>query len=521
MELEDIANQIWNELYWRSFFQEVKNDDFGNVKSFKMHDLVHDLAQSIMEDECHVMEVERPNKKPNKIVRHVTSVYGSKALENVESLKILPESLCNLLNLQTLNLNECVDLERLPNHMGSMINLRHLFMEGCGDLTEIAPKIGQLTNLKSLSIFILDGRREIHLGELHGLNLGGKLYIKHLERVENWVDAREAANLAQKKNLYSLRLGWNIGSESENGERVLDALKPHPNLKELIIQHYPGTSFPRWMSDLVLLQNLVRVSLDGCKNCQSVPPYSQLRWLKHLEISRMLCLERLSREEEKDVFPCLSQLIIYDCPKLTFMPCLPSLKDLQVHGGSDVLLSSISNLSALEISRMPCLERLSREEEKDVLPCLSRLSIYDCPKLTLMSCLPSLKDLVVVRCSDVSLSSISNLSALESLNIWSCDEIESLPEQGFQGLNSLRSLELNYCRKLKSLSEGLQHLKALENLTLHGFRELVSLPEGIKHLHSPLDTLRISSARLTFCPDLHTRMWTLMDDKEDRKIVPL
>ncbi|XP_059656967.1 putative disease resistance protein RGA3 [Cornus florida] len=48
-QLEDTANQIWNELYWRSFFQEVENDDFGNVESFKMHDLVHDLAQSIME----------------------------------------------------------------------------------------------------------------------------------------------------------------------------------------------------------------------------------------------------------------------------------------------------------------------------------------------------------------------------------------------------------------------------------------------------------------------------------------
>ncbi|XP_059631124.1 putative disease resistance protein RGA1 [Cornus florida] len=485
-QLEDIGNQIWNQLNWRSFFQEVENDDFGNVKSFKMHDLVHDLAQSIMEDECHVMENEKPNNKPNRSVRHVTSVYDSKVLENVESLrtlfvkafshnlmkfstlrvlnvsdffivelpssignlihlrylnlsenhrlKTLPESLCNLLNLQTLDLNYCESLRSLPNHMGRMINLRHLFMEGCRALTEMAPKIGQLTNLKSLSIFIADGRRGIHLGELQGLNLGGKLYIKHLERVENWVDAREA-NLAQKKNLYSLRLGWNIGSESENAEQVLDALKPHPNLKELIIEDYPGTSFPRWMSDLVLLQNLVRVSLDGCKNYQSVPPYSRLRWLKLLHISHMPCLERLSREEEKNVFPCLSRLIIDDCPKLTLMSCLPSLKDLQV-----------------------------------------------------------------VRCSDVLLSSISNLSALESLAIRSCDEIESLPEQGLQGLNSLRSLQFIYCKKLKSLSGGLQHLKALERLTLGYCHELVSLPEGIKHLHS-LRYLYISNRKMVVLPE--------------------
>ncbi|XP_059656963.1 disease resistance protein RGA2-like isoform X1 [Cornus florida] len=430
------------------------------------------------------MEIERPNNKPNKSVHHVTSVYDSKTLENVESLRTLfvkafsrdfmkfstlrvldasdasivelpssignlihlrylnlsenyelatlPKSLCNLLNLQTLDLNDCWRLRSLPNHMRRMINLRHLFMEGCDDLTEMAPEIGQLTNLKSLSVFIVDGRRGNQLGGLQGLNLGGKLYIKHLERVENWEEAREAANLAQKKNLYSLGLGWGRESESslpENAERVLDTLKPHPNLKELIIQDYPGTSFPRWMSDLELLQNLVRVSLNGCKNCQSVPPYSRLHWLKHLEISGMPCLERLSREEEKDVFPCLSRLIIGDCPKLTLMSCLPSLKDLQVNG-----------------------------------------------------------------CSDVLLSSISNLSALKSLKIWRCDEIESLPEQGLQGLNSLRSLEVFDCRKLKSLSKGLQHLKALDSLSLFGSHELVSLPEGIKHLHS-LRYLRILGNR--------------------------
>ncbi|XP_059664879.1 putative disease resistance protein RGA1 isoform X2 [Cornus florida] len=236
--------------------------------------------------------------------------------------------------------------------------------------------------------------------------------------------------------LISLRLGWNRGSESENAERVLDSLKPHPNLKELIIQDYPGTSFPRWMSDLVLLQNLVAVSLYGCKNCQSFPPYSRLRWLKHLQIYSMPCLERLSRGEEKDVFPCLSRLFIHDCTKLTLMSCLPSLKDLKVDG-----------------------------------------------------------------CSDVLLSSISNLSALESLVIRSCDEIESLPEQGLQGLNSLRSLEVRCCRKLKSLSEGLQHLKAFESLTLLGCGELVSLPEGIKHLHSLRNLQILDNPKLVVLPE--------------------
>jgi len=40
----------------RSFFQEAKSDEFGIITSFKMHDLFHDLAQSIMGEECVVHE---------------------------------------------------------------------------------------------------------------------------------------------------------------------------------------------------------------------------------------------------------------------------------------------------------------------------------------------------------------------------------------------------------------------------------------------------------------------------------
>ncbi|KAI5437143.1 hypothetical protein KIW84_023316 [Lathyrus oleraceus] len=73
LEAEDIGNEVWNELYWRSFFQDIEKDGIGEIENFKMHDLIHDLAQSIAEEvRCYIPE---PNL--SKRIRHL-STYGEK-----------------------------------------------------------------------------------------------------------------------------------------------------------------------------------------------------------------------------------------------------------------------------------------------------------------------------------------------------------------------------------------------------------------------------------------------------------
>ena len=41
---EDVDHEYFIDLLWRSFFQEVKKDDFGNISQFKIHDLMYDIA---------------------------------------------------------------------------------------------------------------------------------------------------------------------------------------------------------------------------------------------------------------------------------------------------------------------------------------------------------------------------------------------------------------------------------------------------------------------------------------------
>ncbi|XP_042486550.1 putative disease resistance protein RGA3 [Macadamia integrifolia] len=71
MELEDIGNEIFNELMWRSFFQDVEKNDYLNVVNCKMHDLVHDLACSILGKECLTLKTGEEIIVPKEI-RHLS-----------------------------------------------------------------------------------------------------------------------------------------------------------------------------------------------------------------------------------------------------------------------------------------------------------------------------------------------------------------------------------------------------------------------------------------------------------------
>ncbi|XP_031281364.1 putative disease resistance protein RGA3 [Pistacia vera] len=434
-EPEDIGIEICNELYWRSFFQDAKKDEFENNLLFKMHDLVHDLAQFIVKDEFAVMEAKDSNNI-SKSTLHVridvnsfqSSYKGSEALYGVETLrtlimapasgfscdistlislrvlrmptigmsvsssihhlkhlryvdlshggiKLLPKSLCNLLNLQTLNLKNCFALRKLPNRMRCLKNLRHLHLNGCTKLSQMPPHIGQITCLKTLTLFIVGERRGCHLAELKYLNLGEELRVTHLNRVGNLMDTQEA-NSVEKPNLRRLELSWELNSESESREKVekiFEALQPHSNLEILKIEGYKGAKFPVWM-DYQILSNVVSITLSDCENCRQLPPLWQLPRLRCLTIINLINLEyintsfqgerkfpyleelhidglprlqMLSRQDGSELFPCLTKLKIYDCPELTTLPCLPSAKSLVIHSCNGELLKSISHSRSL------------------------------------------------------------------------------------------------------------------------------------------------------------------------------
>lgn len=129
-------------------------------------------------------------------------------------------------------------------------------------------------------------------------NLKGELCICGLEEVTNREESRKA-NLSIKSKLQCLKFHWKVldydkdvlEDEKYNEEDVLEGLEPHTNLKELEIQFFKGKKFASWMlvesQSIVVLQNLVKIKLEGCNRCEQIPSLGHLPNLKVIEINNM------------------------------------------------------------------------------------------------------------------------------------------------------------------------------------------------------------------------------------------
>ncbi|MCI42902.1 CC-NBS-LRR resistance protein, partial [Trifolium medium] len=50
--MEDVGNQFVNTFLMKSFFQDAKMNVDGDIDSFKMHDLIYDLATQVAGNDC-------------------------------------------------------------------------------------------------------------------------------------------------------------------------------------------------------------------------------------------------------------------------------------------------------------------------------------------------------------------------------------------------------------------------------------------------------------------------------------
>ena len=380
--------------------------------------------------------------------------------------------------------------------MKYMTALRHLYTHGCQELKSMPPDLRQLTSLQTLTCFVVGAGSECsNLGELHHLNLCGRLELHQLENVTE--EDAKAANLRNKKELTELTLIWakNREKEEQHYHKVLEGLEPHDGLQALKICE--SRCFPTWIS---MLKNLVELCLSGCDESHMLPPLWKLPEL------RVLCLARLTK----------LQCLCSGDTSFTFL----KLKELKLE-------------SLLDFERW--WETNERVEGQPLFPQLEKLLVKNCKKLTALPEAPRLGDYTTAysafpELKDVELYGLTGFKSwgatggtdgeqpifpnLESLHIVRCPELTVLPEAPKLSVSSIRNgnqqifpCVARYMTSLTNLDLVLQGETTAP--AEHSLTELVELVDGKEKWDhkSPLTAMLLSGCNLFFRPGA-LALWT-------------
>nr|XP_018679093.1 PREDICTED: putative disease resistance protein At3g14460 [Musa acuminata subsp. malaccensis] len=281
------------------------------------------------------------------------------------------------------------------------------------------------------------------------------------------------------------------------------------------------------------IYSLQVVELEDIPECEELPCLGQLPSLEVLRIERMPAMKKVgdgffgSRDQgkcfpsleeltfrdmpeweewswadDRQLFPCLRELEIIQCPRLKRLPPLPpplqtlhlhevGLTELPglwegIHGGGNCITAALSTLRIrkcpnlrnlvegllshrlpkirdIEIAECAELVRLPVKEFKE-LTSLAKLSIRSCPKLLSMTrdgdndilLPPSIKELVLSDCGNLGKllpGCLHNLTSLTRLEIGDYRCIESLPATSLLHLKRLKYLKFWKCGELRSKDE--------------------------------------------------------------------
>ncbi|GKV34345.1 hypothetical protein SLEP1_g42721 [Rubroshorea leprosula] len=522
LEMEDVGDKYFNALSSYSLFQDVERDPYGSI-TCKMHDLIHDLAQSVSKSQTLILEDGSGRNIPANIQHlNVISNKGTATTEfgdvpkklhtlfsqidvlhsmstNLKKVRVLsfcgadidelpaflgemkhlrfldvsdtkikelPKFITKLYHLQTFRFMDCYRIERPLEGICDLLNLRHI----CFNNEKLMPAgIGRLPCLKTLQLFVV-GQQEGHqIKELRLLNqLRGKLEIRNLDMVRDKEEAM-GARLSEKDAIQELELVF--------GEKY--------TIQKLQLMGYAESSGSedRCKHDEDILEGLQPHSnLKGLtiehycgKGCPSwmLETKNFLKNMMFMTFDKCPWLESIG--EDLSTATCLKKLTIWQCDGLMSFPNL--------HG-----LSSLQNI---EIGY--CGQLKSIGEDLSTATCLKELIVKECNGLMSLPNLHGLSSLQKIKidgCGQLKSigEDLSTATCLKELTVKGCPSLMSFPN--LHGLSSLQKIEIHRCGQLKSIGEDLSTATCLKELTVWECNGLMSFPN--LHGLSSLQTLWIS-----------------------------
>ncbi|KAG6520859.1 hypothetical protein ZIOFF_017920 [Zingiber officinale] len=491
-DAETLGKHIFDDLVLRSFFllaPSEKCDDGFHVTKCTMHDLMHDLARSVSEDEyCNIKDNQTKNiqkrtyhlrieytkekfslfkkEKPfylrtlllrkcnlsgkvhllqfifselkflraldlseNGIKGVPTSVGNSIHLRYLtlskNKIKFLPDTITLLQNLLFLNLTEN-PLQELPKRLRYMQSLWYLYCD-CDSLTHMPPGLSGLTSLRSLSSFVVENRTgSCSITQLEDLKLHGAMEIKFSKNFSSY--SCGGRKIFMNKDFNELSLSFNCSTT--NDMSMLDDLCPNKSLKKLKICNYGSRHFPTWLMESQL-PNLVVVILQNCNFCEHIPHFRNLQFLRKLVIDGMSGVKHMVAE-------CHGHGPIRGCPSL-----------------QEFKLISMTNLEGWSES----------DGVDELFPILKKLEIWNCPKLKNIPKLQTIELLKLHDCSGSLLSSVGRMTSLSHLKLEDVKGMTSLPSGCLRNLTSLMKLEIISCHELQFLPmDEMQQLTMVHSL---------------------------------------------------------
>ncbi|KAL5704100.1 hypothetical protein ACHQM5_022573 [Ranunculus cassubicifolius] len=561
MEVEDIGIEVFNGLLQQSFLQ-IHEGNSTKLVECKMHDLMHDLACSVMKYECSRLKISDMHDVPQR-ARYISvmcdSPFSSDTVikfskshpylrtlvffignsTNSLGLNLLLSHFSELKHLRLLDLGWVWTIKSVPSWIGQLKLLRFLSLENTG-LTSVPTSVCSLLNLQVLLL----GLNEFttlpssigNLKNLRVLDLS-KTFIKVLP-----------------ESIYSLT---NLQTLNLRGCSKLNSLpremKKMTSLRHLIMEWHGGvfkvpvSSMPVGIGELTRLETLnIFVVSNSSEDAAGIQELGRLNLLKgRLLIKNIRHVQDPNNVQEANLKSKnkLSNLHLYwgeddeyeeeektrSTQILDLLEPHPNLQILEILRYPGVEFPAwlrkcavtIPNLRKLYFMFMP-----NAVHHLHVLPPnLKKLWIWGCPKLRLPSttALPSsIEALSLEATNDPTLSSVATLTNLSKLQIGGFYEDEVLPEGPFRNLTRLRALYVSDCSRLKRLPTQLDSLAAklkrlvitncdeLECITERELMNLTSLEElrivrcwNLKNLSYSLQNLTsLKKLELRACPEL-------------------
>ncbi|TYG77413.1 hypothetical protein ES288_D03G193200v1, partial [Gossypium darwinii] len=291
-EPEDVGNRYIQELLSRSFFQQVEDMPFHS--SFKMHDLVHDLAFSVVQNEVNScnhystgnvqyllfdLSKQDASQLPNNL-RRLQSLLLLDGEGKADSESLIAKVISRSKHLRVLHLSGC-SFKHFPNNIHYLKQLRYLNLACNGNTKRLPNSICNLQKRRRIEELPKDIRYLISLRKLMVTTKQTYVFFK-CENLENLLEG--IRNLTAIRELYI--------DECNNLISLPQGLKYLTTLQTLAISDCEKLDLTNGELDLERKEDgsLRKLAIGGVPKLESLPQWILLgstQTLQHLFISNL------------------------------------------------------------------------------------------------------------------------------------------------------------------------------------------------------------------------------------------